>query len=264
MEDLIRVNINYKVSLVIMLIDDFTSKLVSGASVFVSIKEVIQKPVKKNQACFVFTNLDLGIYNVCVKSSIYFEEIIAIDLNKINPSDPVIYIRLKPLPMYPFENYATLVRLLLKDSAGNKIQGAKITAVVKSDDGSKAKIIQDKISKGNTQINLLSQSGLISVGEDLYINDEKKSEYCKIKKIIDYDKGIFEIEKPLKHEHKRGTCLMPVVNNNTDYKGEAVIYFMSNKLEKLEVQLIINHGEISNITKITADRGNTLTMNLNI
>ena len=258
MKEYIRLNINYKVSLVLMFIDDYTSMPVKGSNIVPTLAEVIKKPIKKNDGCFVFTDICGEFFNLNIKSSHYFEENIKLDMKNLDIKEPIVYLRLKPSPNYPFNNEDTIVRLMLSNSKTKKISAAKINAIITSPELSKVKIIQDKIEKGINIPNFHSIAGILTIGEELYIHDGKKEEYCRINKIVDYENKLFELENPLKYQHTRGVLLMPVVRTYTDFKGETVIYFKAVGLKKIEFKLEILHEEKNYQQQVTAEAGSTI------
>ena len=251
MSELVRVSINYKTSLVIILIDDYTAMPVRGTPVVVSIEELFQKPIKKNNSCYVFTNIELTNCHVVIKSNIFFEERIEVDLTKLDPLDPVVYVRLKPLPYYPYNRGDTLVRMMVKDKKNNKVVGAKVSAEIVSNEGCKVRIIQEKIEAGTVEVNFQSIMGMLSIGEKLFVKDGEKSEYCEIKRVLDSDKRMFLLANPLQYEHIRGVMLMPVVETYTDHKGEVVICLKHVSTKQIEVELKIEYkNEIMSETMI--------------
>lgn len=258
MNELINLNINYKATLVVILIDDYTSKLVIGGNTSVSIDEVLKKPIKKNDACYVFVDVKSDIYNINIKSNRYFQENIKITTEQLDAIEPVVYVRLKPLPSYDFDEDDTLVRLMVKNSKGCKLEGAKVTSLITSPEGSKIKIIEEKIEKDKKCVNFSNIKGILTINEELYIKDNEKSEYCQIKKIIDYENKDFELLEPLKFQHGRGTLLMPVIKTYTDFKGEAVIYFKNIISKTVEMQITIEYENKYIAKNAIMEQGKTL------
>lgn len=71
------------------------------------------KAVKNLSGYYCFTGLPSGTHIVNIESDLYFTEDITIDISALNPKNPVVEIKMRPRPSYPFPGHATLVRGLV-------------------------------------------------------------------------------------------------------------------------------------------------------
>ena len=103
-------------SFAVWLVDDYTQKEPLG-EVRVSLQEENIKAVKNFSGYYTLSGLPEGKYTLNVKSALYFLEERVVDTSSFSGSkdhvDPVIEIILKPRPLYPFPDWATLLRGML-------------------------------------------------------------------------------------------------------------------------------------------------------
>jgi hypothetical protein len=125
-------------------VDDYTKKEPLG-EVRVTLKgENIQsiKAVKNLSGYYIFPDLTEGEYTLSVESNPYFSEERVVDTRSLaNSKEPVVQIVLKPRPLYPFPERATLIRGML---ASDPVLPADITvkAISKSVDLKTQGVIQ--------------------------------------------------------------------------------------------------------------------------
>lgn len=103
-------------SFAVWLVDDYTQKEPLG-EVRVTLngeKITTLKPLKNMSGYYIFSGLPEGTYTLSVDSEFYFSEERIVDTSSfVNSKEPVIQIILKPKPLYPFPDRATLIRGLL-------------------------------------------------------------------------------------------------------------------------------------------------------
>ncbi len=255
MELLRSVNISTRVSLVVCLIDGFTTKQKSGGNINVLLQDCPQKPIRKSDGYYVFTNLSKDIYNIIIQSDVYIDESVAVAAEHINPAEPVVYITLKPGPAYPFPVGTTLIRGAVRASSGGAIQGAAVEAVVTSRDCARARLVRDGAKKGNREICLGDVSGIVAVGDSYQLagKDGETAEICRVAG-MEAKAQCYRLERSLQHNHQGGALLMPVVTTVTDQKGEYVLYFR-NCVKNFSVNLNINYNNNSFAKEVSLDEG---------
>ncbi|NOQ33468.1 MAG: hypothetical protein GQ567_04625 [Methanosarcinales archaeon] len=115
-----------KLSFAVSLIDDYSGDASIGR-IDVRLKGRDKKPVKNPSSYYTFLNLPDDTYTVRVRSDHYFDEDSGIiEPAKLDPIEPVVEMILKPKPTYPFPPGATLIRGMVRDSAGKAVSGARV------------------------------------------------------------------------------------------------------------------------------------------
>jgi hypothetical protein len=109
----------------VWLIDDFTGKPPIG-NVEVLLEGVKLKSLKNPSGYFLFLNLPGGEYQVWVKSDYYFDEKETVVLATPDSRNPLVEIKLKPKPSYPFFSGTTLIRGRVLDTDENPLPGALV------------------------------------------------------------------------------------------------------------------------------------------
>lgn len=124
-EYLCSVPYSVNLSFAVWLIDDYTQKEPLG-KVRVSLKEENIKAVKNLSGYYTFSNLSDGGYTLIVDPELYFPEERIIDTSLYSKlKEPVLEILLRPRPLYPFPERATLLRGML-DSGSLPKTGLKL------------------------------------------------------------------------------------------------------------------------------------------
>lgn len=108
----------FSLSFAVWLIDDYTQKEPLG-EVRVSLRDENIKAVKNLSGYYTFSDLPEGVYTLRVESELYFSEERVVDNSFYSGSkEPVVEVPLKPKPLYPFPDSATLIRGLLAVETG--------------------------------------------------------------------------------------------------------------------------------------------------
>lgn len=100
-------------SFAVWLVDDYTQKEPLGeVRVMLNGEKITTlKPLKNMSGYHTFSVLPEGAYTLSVDSEFYFSEERLIDTSSfVNSKEPVVEILLKPRPLYPFPDRATLIR----------------------------------------------------------------------------------------------------------------------------------------------------------
>ncbi|MEN6349440.1 MAG: hypothetical protein ABFD08_08635, partial [Syntrophomonas sp.] len=223
----------------------------------VTLAESRKRPIRKKEGVFVFVDLDRMTYTLIVESDIYFTQTIKVDPDRLDRLNPVIYVRMKPLPSYPFNKAATLLRGRLVDKSGSALADAAVRAVVKTRECAKGRILQENVLPGSSVLSLARLNGKISEGETLIIEgkDEEQAEICRISCL--YEDNSYGLCEPLKFDHGRGSFLFPVTETMPDERGETVVYFFNLRVPGVEVELQISHDGMANTGKYEIEAGGT-------
>lgn len=112
-------------SLAVSLQDDYTGNQPIGrVKVFLEGRDL--KSVKNPSGYYLFLDLTGSEYQVRVETDYYFSEKTTVKLPELDPLNPVIRVKLKPKPSYPFSPGTTLIRGAVYGSDQNPAPGAKV------------------------------------------------------------------------------------------------------------------------------------------
>jgi hypothetical protein len=115
-----------RLSLAVRLLDDFTGAGPRGAvSVAIGDRTALRKP----SGHFLFLDLPPGMVLVTVAPDYYLAEELTTVVPRPDPRDPVVEQALVPNRLYPFPRGSTLVRGLVRSTAGDPVAGASVQGV---------------------------------------------------------------------------------------------------------------------------------------
>jgi hypothetical protein len=120
--------ISRKVVLVAAVIDRYTGAQPSS-DVTVGIKNSPVRALRNLSGYYVFNRLPAGEFEINVESRHYFPGQVTLkpaDIGRLDPMNPLIRVYLEPNPSYPFPANATLIRGMVRDSAGHPAAGARV------------------------------------------------------------------------------------------------------------------------------------------
>ncbi len=211
--------IGYRVALAVLVIDDFTGRILSGSDIQVKIKGSSVKPVRKPDGYFVFTS-GPEIKQIVVESHFYQPAELSVDTGKLNPLHPVVIVRLTPNRLYPMAKNVTTLEGLAP--AGNEIQ------VICDSYTQPYKLLcdYDRDSTKGLEIRLFQAEKKDLSGKTLAIKmkDQIEAEVFKVLEMADQEQGLFRLEKPLSQGYqKMGTSIFPVYTAKADQHGD---YFL--------------------------------------
>ncbi|WP_409341914.1 hypothetical protein [Paenibacillus sp. MBLB4367] len=254
------VKIRSSFSLAIRLIDAFTGGAPLGSGTEVALAGALRKPVRKEGGLFVFTDIAEGVYTLEVKSDVYFAESLQVTAGGAGVGE-VHAVPLIPLPLYPFPPGATLFRACLRDETGRPLAGARVTASLLSEDCCRARVAEDEAVKGKTEIAVANLTSPVRSGDAFTLQGRtaKESELCEIASELK-EPGRYRLVSPLKHGHKRGAMLLPVVRTRSDERGEIAVVFPPGRVKAFEAELRIEDGKRTDVRQMLMNEGSTLNM----
>lgn len=202
-----------RVSLVVLLIDDFNNKVINGKGVRVWIAGA-RPPLHKPEGYYVFTDLVKGQTEVLVDSGIYERQSVSVSMQETGKPYTMLKIRLIPNRSYLLPPQTTCLE-------GTAKPGSQIRLFCREE--SKAlKLLFDYSCQGE-------QAGAISIyhpeamdieGKNLFIEsrDRSKAEFFQINSC--QGSGRYRLAGTLKNDYKKiGTAIYLVHTANTDKKG---------------------------------------------
>ncbi len=202
-----------KVSLVIVLIDDFNNKVIAGSKARVWIPGE-KAPILKTEGYYVFTNLSQVQFQVLIESGMYENQTVPVMLSEEDAGYTMIKARMVPNRAYLLPSGTTCVE-------GTAEPGSRIRLFCR--EGVKTlKLLYDYDCSGEYSrgIGIYHPDEMDIEGKVLYIENRDRSnqEFFRISKAE--DGGRYLLSEPLVSNYKKiGTTIYPVYGANADEKG---------------------------------------------
>ena len=193
--------LHMRVSLAVLLIDDFTGRIITSSDAQVSV-EGGRKPVVKREGFRVFTNLTEPEVRVRAGGPCYCEEEQAIDLRQLDRSLPVVRLRLRPNRWYPLPAGTARVSVQLPEDT-------QLLAYCQESGGYK-RLLAD-YTKGSQEISLyqgdseeLEEKACCIMGKD------GEPEPLRLGALKDREAGLYQLLQLPENAYKRaGTRVYP-------------------------------------------------------
>lgn len=248
MNDRIRI----RASLAVLLIDDFTGKIITAPGLTASV-DGDRKPIRKPEGFLVFTNLTDPTIRVTVEGPCYFREEQYVDMKSLDRSNPVFRIRMRPDRTYPLpENTVRLTALLPPES----------TCFVFYEKGNDSRKLLTDYEKGNANILLYQGDKEEMEGKTCCITGKNGGyEFLRLGRLTEREKGSYLLEKPLEQGYKKiGSRLYPVSVMRADGGKECFLPLKNHGQNEPEYTLILKKdGAVKEIRKrLVAGRDNRL------
>ena len=210
-----RDSIHIRASLAVLLIDDFTGKIITSPSLRVTACGG-RKPVRKPEGFWVFLNLTSPETEVAVDGPCYYSERQTIALKELDSANPVVRLRLKPDRTYKLPKGTLCMTAVLPKLA---------SLMVFNEQGSDYKKLLADYEKGSKEISLYQGGKEELEGKICCIMGKKETKECiRLGKLKDRDKGIYLLDQTLKDSYKKiGTKIYPVSYIKAQDAGE---YFL--------------------------------------
>ena len=106
-ERVVRIHLRRKVSLAVLVVDDFTGRPVVTPDVAVAAAGVLERPVRKKDGYFLFLDSPLPVLDVTVQAWAYHPASVRVELAGLSPLRPVVKLRLTPNRNYGVPNETT-------------------------------------------------------------------------------------------------------------------------------------------------------------
>jgi hypothetical protein len=210
-------HIRTRASLVILVIDDYTNRIVSDADIQVLVEDAL-KPVRKSEGYYVFLNLTQTKVKLLVISDRYSPEKRSIDLSSLNPTEPIVKIRVKPSRNYNLPSGTTCLQGVAEPFSEVRVIGDSIQKYYR--------LLYDYDKEGShEEIHIFNPDKSDLDGKILQIKDkDDKSEIVSVISTKDKENNIYQLEKPLENNYKKvGTKIFPVYGTKADEKGDYFI-----------------------------------------
>ncbi|MEG0780712.1 MAG: hypothetical protein RR426_08920 [Oscillospiraceae bacterium] len=106
-ETVTRIHLRRKVSVAVLVIDDFTGRPVTCADLSVSAEQMLGKPVRKGDGYFLFLDCPVPALDITAQAWAYHPGRVRVEPEKLSPLRPVIKLRLTPNRNYSIPNQTT-------------------------------------------------------------------------------------------------------------------------------------------------------------
>lgn len=236
--------VSFHVSLIVLVIDDFTGKPVGENRVSLSIAE--RTALGKKGGYHIFINVKEEKVAIICKSEIYQQRTVRVDLSQRDEQE-ILIIRLLPAAGYPIPNGTMCV-------TGQTDADRKL--LFWNEESSEYKLLYD-YSKKSGMIHIYHPSGKELVGKSFFIRDRENGakEYFRV---IGKKEQQYVMDRKLSADYKKlGTTVIPVYEAETDGQGRfflmlpngqgseaGIIYCAEGETEK---PIDLKAGEINTI-----------------
>lgn len=211
-------NLIRRVAVAVLVLDDFTDRILSGSAIQVRATGLPAKPIRKSDGYFVFTTDQGQIRQIEVESIFYDKEIVIVEQEKLHPLHPVVKVRLKPNRRYAMPGSVTSLE-------GQAEPGSEIRVIYTSHP-QPLKLLYDYGKNGGEaerEIRLFHPEKKDLAGRTLAIQskEQKEPELFRVLEMTDSEKGVCLLTQALSKEYKKiGTTIFPVYTTRADKKGE--------------------------------------------
>jgi hypothetical protein len=249
------ITIKTSFSFAVCLIDSYTSAPVLGNDHLVSIVGMSVKPIPKTGGYYVFTDLPKAFYQIEIKSKFYMQENIEVSPDFLESKEPILYVPLMPNTQYPFGEEATALVALLKNNQGSPAVKVKAKATITSLECVKAKLAQDFNAESSDPIYFAQIVGKITIGDRFFIQSGSgAAEYFRIVKV---DEGMrsYSLQTPLQSTYEKGSLLFPVIESQSDNKGELLLFFKPYRTQTFGITLEFTYGNEKLIQDLIMKQG---------
>ena len=204
--------IRRKVSLVLLLIDDFSNKEITGSNARAWIFGE-KPPVRKPEGYFVFTNLNQPEVEVSIEAGLYESRTLWVKLQE-DVSYTFLKVRLTPNRSYPIPRDTTCVE--------GKAEPGSLIRIVCLEDSKPMKLIYDyrREESGGSKISIYHPETVDIEGKALYIENSKSgAEFFRVLQKGE-ENGAYEVEQPLSRDYRKiGTAIFSVFDCTADERG---------------------------------------------
>jgi hypothetical protein len=210
-----RSGIERRVSAAILVIDDFTDKILQGSAVQVRGTGLIGPPIRKNDGYFVFMTDQGPLNRVEVESFCYSRCESEVDTATLDPAFPVVKIRLQPNRNYSVPGGVTCLE--------GKAEARAEVRVILEQSAQPLKLLYDyEKSADNRVLNLYDPENKDLAGKTLAIRgkDAGEPEIFHLLSLTDREQGAYRLAEPLAKGYKKaGAVILPVSTARADTEG---------------------------------------------
>lgn len=226
-------HIHMRMSLAVQVIDDFTNRVVTGQQVQVRILGE-PKPIRKADGYYIFLNLKERKTRLKITASQFLDYEESVDIDAMNPLEPVIKARLKPNRCYSLPQGTTCVE-------GKASPGTTLRLVCPDSTGY-YRLMADYPGGEEREINIFHPAQMEMEGKSFCIrNKEKKQgEDFMVSRVVDSACGRYQLAEHLKHAYQKVSArIYPILLMEADANGEffAPLTFLEKEHTKVSIRI---------------------------
>lgn len=239
--------IHIQVSIAVLVIDDFTDKIVTSSALRVAVSSG-KKPVKKEGGFYVFTNLTDSVVQVTVNGPGYCPQVQSVDLESLDLADPIVRIRMKPDRTYILSEKDIRVLAFLPSGA---------TLFLLDEEGGNYKRLLADYESGSDEISLY-RSGTEELAEKICCIVDKNQQYEMIRLGVlkEREAGIYSLRQEPRFSYKKvDTKIYPVSSIGGESEREYFLPLQGDGREEIDYTCILQQEEGITLTHVTLRRG---------
>lgn len=220
--------ITKRVNLVLRLFDDYDLDNIMKSNILINGEKY--KKIVKDGGYNVFLDVPEKESDITVESPGYIEKTVQIDVGQLNPVDPIVNIRLKPLYDIFDSDDGVIIKFHSEDIKDEEFQ-------VYLSDSSHGEI-SEKIAKGEDKIPLTDFFGEVLFGDVFCIENDKQKEFIEIKS---FDGQKCYLKENLENSFEPEAKIRRAFVSKCDSKGRGLIYFRKMVKKKNNIKILINN-----------------------
>ena len=215
-------HITYRVAVALLVIDDFTDKIVSGAALQVRATGLPDKPIRKRDGHFVFTEGKSAISQIEIESPIYHKAVVKLEPDGLETGRPVLKVRLQPNRHYAAPGGATYLEGLAPPE--------REIRVIPETRQHLLRLLYDYDRAGEDkgrEIRLYHADKKDLAGKRLavFAKERQEPELFQVVEMRDREQGVCQLAAALSQAYKKaGTAIYPVYATNAGPTGEYFLY----------------------------------------
>ena len=214
-----RIRLKRKVSVAVMVVDDFTGRPISDASLTVRAAQMLEPPVRKPDGYFVFLDAPTQVLDITARAWTYHPAAIRVEPGSLPQLFPVVKLRLTPNRRYRIPTDTTCLE-------GRAAPGAQLR-VICTNDPRPMRLLYDYTLKGPMDGRLIqlydpSASDLEGRQFALIRKTEPVPEFFMVQQLAEgEEEGACVLTAPLSKGYKKaGTTILPVYTVEADEQGD--------------------------------------------
>ncbi len=212
-----RARIRRKVSLAVLVMDDFSGKPVSTPDIKFTAVEVLTPPVRKPDGHFLYLDCPAETLTFTIDAWNYHSRTVTVHLPSLPPLRPVVRVRLSPNRNYPIPASTTCIEGIAPPNTQ--------VHVICENDPRPLRLLYDYSKKGAHDGRLIQLYDPTEGHQDgrqfaLQRKADKGVEFFEVAEGLDDGDGSFLLIKPLDKDCKKvGTTILPVASATSDKQG---------------------------------------------
>lgn len=216
-ESVTRIRLRRKVSLAVLVVDDFTGRPVVTPDVAVAAVQTVQKPVRKSDGWFLLLDCAEKTLDVTVTAWAYHTASVRVDLGALAALRPVVKLRLTPNRNYSIPHQTTCLE-------GTAPAGS-VVRILCENDPRPLRLLYDYVREGPEEgrvIRLYDPTASDLDGREFALlrKGEREAECFIVWETLEDEEGAFRLHAPLTRDCKKaGATVLPVQTVLPDARG---------------------------------------------